>query len=776
MTANITREQFRSSEPDTTSTFSLPGLNGEATVYRDRQGIPHGRAGSTWDAFFIQGFYTAQDRLFQMDYDRRRAYGRCAEFVGPDALPQDRLMRRFRLKASAEADLRVVSDDAQQMLEAYAAGVNAFIETTNALPVEYEILGASPGPWLPHDSLGVFKVRHILMGVFEQKLWRAKLLRQVGPEMMAALCPGYQQGQLVIVPPGAEYEGAVDGVADLLQEAESWMQPMEAIEVGSNNWVLAGSRTASGGPILAGDPHRGLDTPNVYYQNHVACPDFDVIGLSFPGVPGFPHFGHNDRVAWCVTHTGADYQDLYLEHLRAGEAPAYEYKGEWLPLEVHRETIKVRGHGPVQVEVPVTHHGPVIGGSVETGVGLAFRYSATCEAQPWADALLSMLEVDSADAMDEAMRCWVDPANNFLYADVDGNIAYLTRGRIPVRHEANRWTPVPGWDGEHEWQGDIPFEELPRSTNPDGAYIVTANNRVAGEGYPHYIALDFAPGFRANRLTHRLLQLDKATVNDMMAMHSEKTSIPAAFYGPKLASLEIDHPLAGAARKALAHWDGEMSPDLAAPTIYSATRDRLVRKVLEPILGPLAAEAFSPAGRGGPGHVARLRSQFPQMIEAGDRTLLPTGADWQSLLSEAFTDALDDLSQRLGPDATSWSWGAVHHTRPRHPLSAASPDLAGVLDPPSVSMGGDGDTPQAGSYSPGDQFAMTSMSVARYAFDLADWDGSTWVVPLGSSGHPGSAHYADQATMWQQVRMLPMTYSWEKLKAEAESCQTALPG
>ena len=435
----------------------------------------------------------------------------------------------------------------------------------------------------------------------------------------------------------------------------------------------------------------------------------------------------------------------------------------------------MKGQAAVQVDVPVTHHGPVIGGSVEAGVGLSFRYTATCEPQPWADALLNMLKVRSADAMDEAMRCWVDPVNNFLYADTDGNIAYLTRGRIPVRHQANRWLPVPGWDGDHEWTGDVPFEELPRSTNPDCKYIVTANNRVTGKSYPHYIALDFASGFRADRLTHRLLKLSGATVEDMAGMHGEKTSIPAVFYAPKLAAMEVDHPLAGVAREMLAQWDGQMVPDLAAPTIYAATRDRLVRKVMEPILGPLAAEAFSPAGRGGPGHVARLRSHFPRMIQTDDRSLLPPGRDWEGLLSESFVEALNELSDRLGTDVQTWKWGAVHHTRPRHPLSLFFPELGGLLDPPSVPMGGDGDTPQAGSYSPGEQFVMTSMSVSRYAFDLGDWENSRWVVPLGASGHPGSTHYADQGPVWQQVQMLPMTWDWRKLEAEAESRQTVCP-
>ena len=775
MTAHVTPQHLQSSLPDTTSPAHLPGLKTPAAIYRDRHGIPHGRAASTWDAFFIQGFFTAQDRLFQMDYDRRRAYGRWAEMVGPVALPQDKLMRSFRLEASAQADLETVSGETRRMLEAYAAGVNAFIDSTDKLPVEYEILGASPEPWRPHDSLGVFKVRHVLMGVFEQKLWRARLLRQLGPEMTATLCPGYERGQLVITPPGAEYEGAIDAAADLLRQADAWVQPLEAIEVGSNNWVLSGGRTASGSPILAGDPHRGLDTPSVYYQNHLACPEFDVIGLSFPGIPGFPHFGHNSHVAWCVTHTGADYQDLYVEHLKGGEQPAYQFRDQWLPLDVHHETIQVRGQAPFRLELPVTHHGPVIAGSIAEGVGLSFRYTATCEGQPWADALLAMLKVQSTDAMEEAMRGWVDPVNNFLYADVAGNIAYLTRGRIPLRHEANRWTPVPGWTGEYEWQGDVPFEGLPRSRNPEAGYIVTANNRVVSESYPHYIALDYAPGFRALRLTHRLLRLKKATVADMAGMHAEKVSIPAVFFGARLESLDAPHPLARAARQAMLDWNGEMAADRAAPLIYSATRDCLVRKVLEPILGPLAAEAFSPEGRGGPSHVAHLRSRFHSMIAVGDHTLLPPRADWDSLLAQSFAEALDGLQQRLGDDVASWQWGALHHTRPRHPLSPSFPDIAALLDPPSVPMGGDGDTPQAGSYSPGEPYVMTSMSVARYAFDLAHWDNSAWIVPLGSSGHPGSPHYADQAPLWGEVAMTPMTYSWDKLEAEAESRQEALP-
>ena len=774
-TTDLTSEDLKEALPNTSSPVDLAGLDAPVEIHRDSCGIPHLRAESVHDAFFAQGFATAQDRLWHMDCDRHRAYGRWAEVAGQAGLEQDLMMRRFWLGATAMADYQVLNQETQVMLDSYAAGVNAFISSTKRLPVEYRLIGTKPEPWEPWDSLAVFKVRHILMGVFESKLWRARLVNHLGPEKAAALLPGYQEGHLLIAPPGASYAGPVVGGLEELRkglESVNWMSTSDA---GSNNWVIAGSRTASGKPLLAGDPHRALDTPNVYYQNHVSCPQFDVVGLSFPGVPGFPHFGHNEHVAWCVTHAGADYQDLYVERFQEGDPTRYQFRGQWLEAQVHHETIKVRGGEPMHVDVTVTHHGPVIAGDPVKGYGIAFRYTATAEPNTCAEALPAMLRARSADDLEESMRPWVDPCNNFLFADVQGNIGYLTRGQLPVRSRANAWLPVPGWTGEHEWNGVVPFEQMPRVRNPEGGYIVTANNRIVGDEYPHYIALDYAPEFRARRVTDRLLTINQARVDDMAAIHVESTSIPGRAFSRLLAGVEPLDEKSAEAKDRLTRWDGVIQRDGAEPTIYNAFRDRLVSLVLEPMLGPLAEEALKGTGRGGPAHVAHLKSRIHTMIQENDGSLLPGGADWNSLMRRALSEAVANLQRNLGEDMDGWQWGRLHHTKPQHTLSPSFPHLAAMLDPPSVPMGGDGDTPQAGGYSMARPFIMTGMSVARYVFDLGDWDNSRWVTPLGASGHPGSPHYADQVPVWEEVKLIPMLYDWKRIAQEAESSQELNP-
>ena len=772
----ITPKDLARAVPNTSETVNLKGMGASAEVYRDVYGIPHVRAGSTWDAFLAQGFVTAQDRLWHMDYDRHRAYGKWAEYTGPAGLDQDTMMRRFRLEASARTDYQAVGEEARMVLDAYAAGVNAFIGTTHTLPIEYSIVDAQPQLWQPWDSLAIFKVRHILMGVFEAKLWRARLVHHLGAERAARLFPGYPQGQLQVLPPGASYDGPIEDGLDELSLGAQALNWLGETESGSNNWVLAGSRTASGKPLLAGDPHRAPEVPNVYYQSHLACPEFDAIGLSFPGVPGFPHFGHNQHVAWCVTHANADYQDLFVERFSSEEPPRYEFKGEWRPAEVYHETIAVKGGSPVELDVTVTHHGPIIAGDPARGFGVAFRYTATAAPNRSADALLPMIRAASASELEESMRPWVDPANNFVYADIHGEIGYLTRGQVPIRSKANAWIPVPGWTGEHEWKGAIPFEEMPRSRNPETGYIVTANNRITSPEYPHYIGFDFTPGFRAERVTARLLALGtKATADDMAAVHADRVSIPAQMYVGLLDRVQpLDAPSAEAKRRLLA-WDGDMDRDIVAPTIFSAFQDSLVRDVIGHILGPLAQDVLEGVGRGGPAHVSRLRARFPSMIRDGDRSLLPPGSDWASVMARALADAVEWLRRELGEDMNAWRWGRLHRTRPRHTLSPSFPHLAGLLDPLSIPISGDGDTPQAAGYSLAEPGVVTGTSVARYVFDLSNWSNSGWIIPLGASGHPGSPHYADQSDNWREVQLIPMVYEWDRIAAHAESHQTLQP-
>ena len=767
--------------PSLSGKLQLKGLKAGVEVYRDNLGIPHVRAQSEHDAFFAQGFVTAQDRLWHMEYDRLRGSGRWAEAVGDSALEQDKLMRRFRLVASAKNDYAAMDEHTRLVFDAYAAGVNGFIDGPDPLPAEYAIAGLlpeneKPEPWQPWQSLVVYKVRHILMGVFESKVWRARMVRAMGPEKAGKLFPGYEPGHLLILPPGATAPGPLDVGLKELAEGAAALNYLSEMDGGSNSWALGGDSTATGKPLVAGDSHRGLDTPNAYYQNRISCPEFDVTGLSFPGVPAFPHFGHNPWVCWCVTHTAADYQDLYIEQLRDGETPQYLHKDEWHDAEVYEETVRSNTGREESVRVVVTNHGPVISGGPEDGSGMALKYTATESASEWPAILWQMLRARSADELVESQRGWVDPCNNFVFADVEGNYGYFCRGRIPIRPRVNGWLPVPGWTGDHEWQGDIPFEELPRSINPTEGYIATANNRPVGDDYPHYIAIDFTPEFRVKGVTKGLKSLTNPSAPDMAKVHAYRISQPALAYLAVLPGVEPANALSAIARDRLLAWDGSMDAHLVQPTIYSAMRDALLKEIFERNLTPeLAYDAWHPADRGLGSFGNRLKARVVEMLRNDDRSLLADGDTWPAAISRALARGVGTLFGQLGDDPDAWAWDRIHRAVPRHTLSAAYSDLNGRLDPPSIPHSGDGDTPLQGGYSPATPATVTSLSVARYSYDTANWDNSLWVVPLGSSGHPGSPHYYDQSEAWRRVEMHPMRWDWAAIIASSETHQTLEP-
>jgi penicillin G amidase len=781
MSSRITYTDLQAALPDVTSTLHMPGLQQPVAIYRDSWGIPHIRAENEHDAFVAQGFVTAQDRLWHMDYDRRRAFGRWAEWAGPAALPEDRLMRTFRLERAARADLSVSSPAAQAMLESYTAGVNAFITTTRTLPIEYTILDTTPEPWEAWHCLAVYKVRNMLMGTYEMKLWRARLALGLGPEKAAALFQGSPQGALVTTPPGETYQGPPLDCLDDLAAAAAQLNWLGEVDGGSNAWVISGVRTASGLPLLAGDSHRALDTPNVYYQVHITCPTFRVSGYAVPGVPGAPHFSHTAYVAWGMTHGYADYQDLFIERFRTQDGRLeYAYKDAWLPADVSHEKLLVRGAAPEELEVVATHHGPIIAGKPHAGTGLAFSHTGTNNGTPWADSVYQLLTARSADEAEEAMREWTEPVNNVVYADVHGAYGYRYRGRIPLRPLANGWAPVPGWTGEYEWTGQIPFEAMPQTRNPLAGYAVTCNQRVTTAEYPYYINTYAVADYRARRITTRLQSLSPGTgtVEDMAAIHADRVSIPAQAFLQILAQVQPTDPQVAAARELLLAWDGSMDRTSVAATLYGTAKSYWLADVVQCAFGRFAKDALASSGigRGASTHAVQISARAVAAMASGDTDLLPPGQTWPRLIASALSRAVAELRQRLGDDMHTWIWGKVHHTRPRHPLARLFPELAPLLDPPQVAAGGDGDTPQqGGSWGP-DRFVLVSLSVNRYIDDLADWRRSRWIVPLGASGHPGSPHYADQATLWAEVKTIPQWWDWDDIVAAAETRQQLLPG
>ena len=776
MPATITEQDLHNALPDVTSETRLADLDRPVDILRDPWGIPHIRAADEHDLFFAQGFATAQDRLWQMDADRQQALGQWARLIGTGGVNRDRLLRSTGLATAARADYETISPDAKTMVDAYTAGINAFIDTTRHLPIEYTILAEHPQRWASWHCLAVYKIRNTLLGTFEPKLLRTRLLAIIGPDKLAAMIRGYPKGHLLTVPPGATYEGPAPHDVGVLSEMASQLDWLDEPSPGSNAWALGGDRTASGRPLVAGDSHRTLDTPNVYYQTHLACPSFDVIGYSIPGMPGVMHFCHNEYVAWGMTYGGSDTQDLFIERFREGpQGREYAFEDHWRPATVRNEKLEIRGEPAVEFEVTTTHHGPVIAGDPTTGKALTISDPGLIDATPWTDAVRDAMRSQSVAEFQTAMRNWTDRVNNYAVADVHGTFGYLHAGKIPIRPEANGWCAVPGWTGEHEWHGYIPHEELPQALKPDKQYVVTCNQRVTAHDYPYYLALTSTAAYRARSITNRILELrGGATVDDMAAFLAERISDPARIFTNALLTITVKDQGSAEALQHLKAWDYRMDRDLIQPSIYAKTKAYVVRSLAQHLLGNMAGSLLDH----GPGSLVHLRLIEVEMVEAiqiNNCSWLPPGHDWNRLLASGLKQAVADLTKQLGPELSNWQWGRIHHTDPEHPLSRMLPNLAHRLNPPSMAVHGDGDTPLAGSYTLQDRCIATSLSVNRYIHDPSDWTRSRWIVPLGASGHPGSPHYADQAGMWADVQFIPQLWDWDQIGREAESEQRLTP-
>jgi len=735
---------------------AVAGLDGEIVIHRDEWGIPHARASTARDAFLAQGFVQAEDRLGQLEYDRRRAYGRWAEVAGRGAVGFDVFARRCGLGAAARREFEALGPEAQETLTAFAAGVNAYLATDAPLPPDLRVAEVTPEPWSPWDCCAVFLVRHVAFANWQRKLWRGRLAVVLGADAVARL-EGDDAGEIpLVVPPGGWWRAAPRDPRELEPVSLASAALVESAH-GSNAWAIAGSRTASGHPLLAGDPHRLVETPGVYYQCRLACPDFDALGLAFVGVPGFPHFGQTERVGWCVTNANGDYQDLYVERFSGGDTLHYEVAGAWVAPERRTETIIVRGADEVTVECLETRHGPIVFGDPETGHGVALRSTALVEPSTGLSVLAPMLRATNVDELDEVMRAWVDPVNNFVSADADGNIAYRTVGRIPVRSRANAWGPVPGWVDDHEWLDAVPYDALPRAKNPECGLIVTANQRIVGDDYPHYLGLDYARPDRARRLHDRLDDVAGADAAAMATVHRDRVSLPADVWVERMCRLEGGDEWERAALDALRAWDRVMDAESVSAAIYMVVRDATGRLLAhDPRLAALRAPiAGEPSATFAPLEL-RLWPLLTPLLARDDRLLLRDGQAWDDVLATALADGVGVLRTVLGDEPASWRWGALHVCAPRHPLSAVHPETAGALDPPGVEMGGEWDTVFSAAHPAGTGFGVTTASVARYVFDLDGRRSSAWVVPLGASGAPGDPHFADQQRAWAVGELLPV--------------------
>ncbi len=774
--------------PQTKDTLSLPGLHEQVDVFRDSYGVPHIYATNTHDLFMAQGFVHAQDRFWQMEFWRRSGSGTLSEILGSSALDSDRFIRTVGWHRTAAQELENYNESELSVLEAYAEGVNAYIEqNSGSLGLEFTVLGLTgvrfdPEPWTPLNTLTWAKLMAWdLGGNRSAELTRAHIATRVGTKALEELMPPYDDDHPTIV-------------AEAVHEASLAAVPEAAFDLnvlgfgeglGSNNWVISGERTESGKPLLADDTHLGIQMPSIWYEVGLHCepigPEcpFNVVGFSFASSPGVI-IGHNDHIAWGVTNLGPDVQDFFIEKINPENPNQYEFKGQWKDMEIIREEITVAGQDdPEIVNVRITRHGPIIndvigGVEEEWSYGwqpLAFSWTAL---QP-GTLVKSILMINNASNWDEfraALSYWDVPSQNFVYADVEGNIGYQAPGRIPIRASGDGTMPVPGWTGAYEWIDYIPFDSLPRAYNPAEGYIVTANNAVVGTDYPYFISADWAPGYRARRIVEMIEADDSITVEDVMTMHGDNVVLYAQDILPFLLQLPTTDPKQAQALDYLRDWDFRAERESVPAVIFESLRIHLVDRVYGDELGEQL--------------LRRLRSNLSVALSRMlpepetpwfDDVTTPEVESRDEILLLALGDTVDELSETLGEDMSSWKWGDLHTATFRNQSLGNSGIgiIEAIFNRGPVAVDGTGGAVNATSYSMSDPYAVAAVPSQRQIVDLEYFERSLTMHTTGQSGHPFHRHYDDMIDPWRNIQYHPMLWTRGQVEAAAEAHLTLTP-
>lgn len=758
--------------------YTLDGLRAPVEIIRDRWGVPHVYARSQDDLFFAQGFVHAQDRLFQMEVNRRVGLGRVSELIGPLGIETDRFARFMGWPRAAQAQIDGSDTAVQRMGASYSAGVNAFIQS-RPLPPEYALLAVHPEPWtMLHTAAWGSVLAWGLSVNWETELQRLLLLQLFGAEKTADLTPHYRDDYTTILPDtqvGARFAAAlIEAYRDVLAT-----MPLGSVPSGgSNNWVVDGRLTASGRPVVANDPHLTPIFPAFWYENHLVCDTFEVSGFTMPGVPGIV-IGHNAHVAWGLTNAFPDVQDLYVERFDSQDATRYEIDGRWHTAETVVETIRVRGRKPLQETVRYTVHGPVISDFLPHGeAALALQWIAYSPSNHLR-TVLDSLHARDATELRNALRHWGFASQNVVYADVDGAIGYCMPGRVPRRRRGHGLAPVPGWDSRYGWDDWLPFDELPHYVNPAEGLIVTANNRVHGRDYPHLLTGEWLPDSRATRIRTMLLARAPLTLADHAAVQLDTTSLfMARFVAQALPALD-GVPLSDelrVVRTLLADWDGDMRREAVAPTLAYGWLVRFSYAVLDTAVGRDVREQLLPR------HHDVDFSLYPFHEAAGELVLdwLETAPpDWigtiRPLLRPALEEALAILRQQVGRDMHNWGWGALHYVKFNH-FAARVPALGRLWKPRREPLGGDGYTPSQADITlhfPPDPVHV--IASCRLIMDVGAWDNCVAALPGGQSAVPTSPHYQDALEEWLHGRYHPMLFSREQVMAAANGTHWLLP-
>ena len=760
-------------EPNATSTtLKLAGLRDRVTVRRDERGIPYIEAANDDDLYFAQGYITASDRLWEMDLLRRNVRGELAEVLGPAALSQDQRHRTLGFGRIVDATAAQMAPRMRAVLEAYAKGVNAFIESRNNqnLPPEFLILQYQPRPWLPADSLAIGKLLYeILSNTWQYDIMRASLAG-LPKAKRDALLPETSSLDVLVVgtdrarrtrapalpPPDAPVPAKPGKMAEAGASARAVyffpeVQAAAELAQASNNWVVSGKLTASGKPLLANDPHLPAFAPSIWYMTELVAPGVHVAGVTFPGAPGIV-LGHNDQIAWGATNLGPDVQDLYLEKFDKEKPGRYLTPSGWREAEVRHEQIKVRkGFADASTDtqtfdVTVTRHGPIV---LETdGARYALRWPAFDSDSVEFEGLFLVNRARNWKEFTAALSRYTGPTQNFVYADVSGHIGYYGAGRIPIRKTGDGSVPYDGSTDAGEWTSFIPFDKLPHELDPRSGIIVTANQRVAGADYPYFLTHLWAQPYRARRIDDLLSQKHKLTADDFRRIQGDTYSIAGAIFARETAKIlggQTGDDKMNASVASFATWDGRLEADSRVAPLVAQMRIAFRQRVLKAALGEQLFKTFV---------WPNSDTLIDRVISEQPREWLPQEfKSYADLLRASYADARQALTKSLGADESKWTWGAMSPARFSHPLAPAPLVGAQFTIAPF---------PQGGTaFLLGATVNVGSSVSMRFIADPSDWDKTQHGIALGESGLPSSPHWSDQLADWRAVtpRAFPFTNS-----------------
>ena len=802
----------RRSFPQTDGKIQLSGLDGPVDVTRDNMGIPHIYAASLHDLFMAQGYVHAQDRFWQMDFWRHIGSGRLSEMFGEAQVETDTFLRTLGWRQVAEQELATFDPESVAILDAYAEGVNAYLadHQGTAISLEYGILkiltpAYKPEPWTPVNTLTWAKaMAWDLGGNMDSEVERAILLKTLTPEQVAELFPAYPADHPVIIPEmGQAATIPSDGRSLPDLDWASVQRRFSALDallgpsgagIGSNSWAVSGSLTATGMPLLANDPHLTIQMPSIWYQIGLhcrpvsaACP-FEVAGFSFAGVPGVV-IGHNQNIAWGFTNTGPDVMDLYIEKINPDNANQYEYNGQWVDMTLRTETIAVGGGKPVSLTVRSTRHGPIISDTygkladftTKAGVTLPENYAISLrwtalEPSTIFQAIWGFNKAANWDDFRQAASKFTTPAQNLLYADVQGNIGYQMPGNIPIRKNGDGRLPVPGWTDEYEWTGTIPFEKLPTVFNPSKGYIVTANNAVVGADYPYLISTDWDYGFRANRIVNMIENapgpIDIATIQKMQG---DSYDANAATLVPVLAKLAFQPgtPNQAVALDLLKNWDTQARMDSAPAAVFEI----FWKNLLDDTFNDDLPKDYWPEGGSRWIEVMRNIVKQPDSFWWDDKSTTDKVERRDDILVRAFTEAVAEIEQLQGKDSAKWNWGDLHTaTFVNQTLgkSGIAPIEALFNRGPFRVNGGDAIVNATG-WNATLGYSVDWLPSMRMIVDLGNLSNSVTVHTTGESGHAYHPHYIDMADLWRNIQYYPMVWDEQAITTATEAHLRLLP-